>query len=245
MSIRPIFEPTQHKPTTRRLGRSCAVAGMVIALLSVTPMLSSVASAQNQTQNQIQAQARPSAVLIPDIDPLAFAANAALEQLRIDLVQFDGGEETSVTYLRLRREAAEVAAKRLALDPDELEAAWADSDLNHQTALLAALTQVGVPYKRYAMKPGIGFDCSGLTSFAWSQAGFNIPRNSTRQIRAADPRTKDTAQAGDLLRYPGHVMMWLGVGQAVIHSPQPRQFVEVKILNTRTMKRSTFGDPTE
>jgi cell wall-associated NlpC family hydrolase len=111
--------------------------------------------------------------------------------------------------------------------------------------LIAALTQVGVPYKRLAMKPGIGFDCSGLTSFAWSQAGFNIPHNSTRQIRAADPRTFDTAQAGDLLRYPGHVMMWLGVGQAVIHSPQPRQFVEVKILNTRSMKRSTFGDPSE
>ena len=236
-----MFELTQQKPTTRRFGRVCAVAGMVIALLNVTPMLSSVVSAQNMSQTP----ARPSAVLIPDIDPLAFAASEALEQLQIDLIRHGGSAETSVTYVRLRRETAEFAAKRLALDPDELEDAWADSDLNHQTALLAALTQVGVPYKKFARKPGIGFDCSGLTSFAWGQAGFNIPHNSTRQIRAADPRTKDTAQAGDLLRYPGHVMMWLGVGQAVIHSPQPRQFVEVKILNTRTMKRSTFGDPTE
>lgn len=236
-----MFELTQQKPTTRRFGRVSVVAGMVIALLNVTPMLSSIASAQNISQTP----ARPSAVLIPDIDPLAFAASEALEQLQIDLIRHGGSAETSVTYVRLRRETAEIAAKRLALDPDELEDAWADSDLNHQTALLAALTQVGVPYKKFARKPGIGFDCSGLTSFAWGQAGFNIPHNSTRQIRAADPRTKDTAQAGDLLRYPGHVMMWLGVGQAVIHSPQPRQFVEVKILNTRTMKRSTFGDPTE
>ena len=236
-----MFELTQQKPTTRRFGRVSVVAGMVIALLNVTPMLSSIVSAQNMSQSS----ARPSAVLIPDIDPLAFAASEALEQLQIDLIRNGGSAETSVTYVRLRRETAEFAAKRLALDPDELEDAWADSDLNHQTALLAALTQVGVPYKKFARKPGIGFDCSGLTSFAWGQAGFNIPHNSTRQIRAADPRTKDTAQAGDLLRYPGHVMMWLGVGQAVIHSPQPRQFVEVKILNTRTMKRSTFGDPTE
>ena len=236
-----MFELTQQKPTTRRFGRVSVVAGMVIALLNVTPMLSSVASAQNISQTP----ARPSAVLIPDIDPLAFAASEALEQLQIDLIRHGGNAETSVTYVRLRRETAEFAAKRLALDPDELEDAWADSDLNHQTALLAALTQVGVPYKKFARKPGIGFDCSGLTSFAWSQAGFSSPRNSTQQIRAADPRTKDTAQAGDLLRYPGHVMMWLGVGQAVIHSPQPRQFVEVKILNTRAMKRSTFGDPTE
>jgi cell wall-associated NlpC family hydrolase len=184
-------------------------------------------------------------VVIADSDPLALSANRALEQLRDDLVRFDGAPETSISFIRLRRATAELVADRLALDPNELDAAWADSDIQHQTALLAALTQVGVPYKRFAMKPGVGFDCSGLTSFAWGQAGFNLPRNSTRQIRAADPRTQETAQAGDLLRYPGHVMMWLGVGQAVIHSPQPGQFVEVKILTKRSMTRSTFGDPTE
>jgi cell wall-associated NlpC family hydrolase len=229
---------------TKNFGRRfTAVVGSVVALVSLVSMAAPVAVSGVAAQKVVGQN--PSAVIIPDIDPLAFAANEALEQLQIDLVRFDGGEETSVTYVRLRREAAQIAAKRLALDPAELEAAWADSDTQHQTALLAALTQVGVPYKKFARKPGIGFDCSGLTSFAWGQAGFSIPRNSTQQIRAADPRTKDTAQAGDLLRYPGHVMMWLGVGQAVIHSPQPRQFVEVKILNTRTMKRSTFGDPTE
>ena len=223
----------------RFIGLVASVVALVSLMAVSAPLSVSAVSAQTVVGQN------PAAVIIPDIDPLAFAANEALEQLQIDLVRFDGGAEAGVMYVRLRREAAQIAAKRLALDPAELEAAWADSDIQHQTALLAALTQVGVPYKKFAMKPGIGFDCSGLTSFAWGQAGFNIPHNSTRQIRAADPRTKDTAQAGDLLRYPGHVMMWLGVGQAVIHSPQPRQFVEVKILNTRTMKRSTFGDPTE
>ena len=210
--------------------------GVVASLLTLSPTLASIASASSTS---------PTAVVIPDIDPIAIVAFQALDQLREDSTRSDRGLDLSATYIRLRRDVAELIADRLALNADELEAAWADSDINHQTALIAALTQVGVPYKRFAMKPGIGFDCSGLTSFAWSQAGFNIPHNSTRQIRAADPRTFDTAQAGDLLRYPGHVMMWLGVGHAVIHSPQPRQFVEVKILNTRSMKRSTFGDPTE
>lgn len=219
--------------------RGVAVVGIVTSLAVLNPVMSTIASAQS-TQDR-----SATAIVIPDIDPLAIAATVALEQLRGDLVRFDGSSELSATFIRMRRDVAELIAARLALDPDELEAAWADSDINHQTALMAALTQVGVPYKRYAMKPGVGFDCSGLTSFAWGQAGFNLPHNSTRQIRAADPRTADTAQAGDLLRYPGHVMMWLGVGQAVIHSPQPRQFVEVKILNARSMKRSTFGDPTE
>ncbi len=215
--------------------RLIAIVGIVVVLIS-SGMTTSVASAQSVVARS---------VVIPDIDPLALSANRALEQLRDDLVRFDGAGEISAAFARLRRSTVELVADRLELDPDELEAAWADADINHQTALLAALTQVGVPYKKFAMKPGVGFDCSGLTSFAWGQAGFNLPHNSTRQIRAADPRTRETAQAGDLLRYPGHVMMWLGVGQAVIHSPQPRQFVEVRILATRSMNRSTFGDPTE
>ena len=215
--------------------RLIAIVGIVVVLIS-SGMTTSVASAQSVVARS---------VVVPDIDPLALSANRALEQLRDDLVRFDGAGEISTAFARLRRSTVEIVAERLELDPDELEAAWADADINHQTALLAALTQVGVPYKKFAMKPGVGFDCSGLTSFAWGQAGFNLPHNSTRQIRAADPRTRETAQAGDLLRYPGHVMMWLGVGQAVIHSPQPRQFVEVRILATRSMNRSTFGDPTE
>ena len=231
-----IDSPRQNRRVAGRCRRGLAVMGVVTSLLTLSPTLASIASASSTS---------PAAVVIPDIDPIAIVAFQALDQLREDSTRFDRGQELSATYIRLRRDVAELIADRLAINADELEAAWADSDINHQTALIAALTQVGVPYKRFAMKPGIGFDCSGLTSFAWSQAGFNIPHNSTRQIRAADPRTYDTAQAGDLLRYPGHVMMWLGVGQAVIHSPQPRQFVEVKILNTRSMKRSTFGDPSE
>ena len=226
---------------TNNFGRRCiALVGSVVALVSLMTVAAPVSASTQKVVSQ-----NPSAVVIPDIDPLAFSATQTLEQLREDLIRFDGSAEITMSFMRLRRATAELVADRLALDPDELEAAWADSDINHQTALLAALTQVGTPYKRFTMKPGIGFDCSGLTSFAWSQAGFSIPRNSTQQIRAADPRTPDTAQAGDLLRYPGHVMMWLGVGQAVIHSPRPREFVEVKILAQRSMKRSIFGDPTE
>ena len=209
------------------------VPTLVPTIVSSGPLASSGASAQQSIN-----------VVIPDIDPLAIAANAALEQLRLDSLRLDRPNVLSASYLDLRFAAAELIATRLDVDASELDQAWGAADLNHQTALLAALTQVGVPYKRFAMKPGIGFDCSGLTSFAWSQAGFDLPRNSTRQIRVADPRTLETAQAGDLLRYPGHVMMWLGVGQVVIHSPEPRQFVEVKIINNRSMKRSAFGDPT-
>ena len=189
-----IDSPRQNRRVTGRCRRGLAVVGVVTSLLTLSPTLASIAAAESMSAKL------PAAVAIPNVDPVAMAAYQALDQLREDSMRFDRGQELSATFVRLRREVAKLIADRLALSADELEAAWADSDINHQTALIAALTQVGVPYKRFAMKPGIGFDCSGLTSFAWSQAGFNIPHNSTRQIRAADPRTFATAQAGDLLQ---------------------------------------------
>ena len=95
----------------------------------------------------------------------------------------------------------------------------AAADQPHQVALLSALTQVGVPYHRNTSKVGVGFDCSGLTAFAWGQSGVEL----ARQQRQPDPqrhgRTVDTAQAGDLVYYPGHVMLWLGVDNLIVHAP--------------------------
>ncbi len=67
--------------------------------------------------------------------------------------------------------------------------AWAGADQAHQIALLSALTQVGVPYRRNASKVGVAFDCSGLTAFAWGQAGVDIAHQSSAQLRSAAPRT--------------------------------------------------------
>ena len=133
-------------------------------------------------------------------------------------------------------------AGRVALDPAEMQRAWAEADLEHQTALVAALSQLGVPYRRNTSKPGVGFDCSGLTSFAWSQAGLDLTRQSTAQIRAAAPRELETAMAGDLVQYPGHVMMYLGVDRAVVHAVMPGRPVEVDVVKAR--RNLKFGDPT-
>ena len=38
----------------------------------------------------------------------------------------------------------------------------------------SALTQVGVPYHRNTSKVGVGFDCSGLTTYAWGQSGVEL-----------------------------------------------------------------------
>jgi cell wall-associated NlpC family hydrolase len=131
-------------------------------------------------------------------------------------------------------------ADRVALDPAEMQRA--EADLEHQTALVAALSQLGVAYRRNTSKPGVGFDCSGLTSYAWAQAGFDLTRQSSAQIRAAAPRALETAMACDLVQYPGHVMLYLGVDRAVVHAVMPGRPVEVDVVKAR--RNLKFGDPT-
>lgn len=133
-------------------------------------------------------------------------------------------------------------AQRLGLDAASMQAAWRAADLEHQTALVAALSQLGVSYRRNTSRPGVSFDCSGLTTWAWAQAGRQLTRQSTAQIRAAAPRDPATAQAGDLVQYPGHVMMWLGVDRAVVHAIQPGKPVAVDLISAK--KNLRYGDPT-
>jgi cell wall-associated NlpC family hydrolase len=164
-------------------------------------------------------------------DPVALTAAAALQAL-----------DTDTFALRLE-DVAYAVDYRLEADAGLLDAAWARADHEHQVALLSALTQVGVPYRRNAIKVGIGFDCSGLTAFAWGQVGLALEHHSSTQLRNALPRTIDTAQAGDLVYYPGHVMMWLGIDNLIVHAPQRGHPVDVDTNSTRRMRREKFGDP--
>jgi cell wall-associated NlpC family hydrolase len=138
---------------------------------------------------------------------------------------------------------ATAIAERLWIEPARMQTAWRAADPQNQIALLAALTQLGVPYRSMRSNPGSGFDCSGLTSFAWKVAGKQLTRRSSDQIRAAERRTRDTAQAGDLVWYPGHVMMYLGVDTAIVHSPFSGRDVEVTYVPKRRANSVRYGDP--
>lgn len=86
-------------------------------------------------------------------------------------------------------------------------------------ALRAAESQIGVPYVWGAEDPGVGFDCSGLTAWAWSQAGVSLPHYSGAQMADSTPIPISDLQPGDLLFYgPGgatHVAMYAGGGMMV------------------------------
>ena len=144
-------------------------------------------------------------------------------------------------YERARDLVAAEAAVELGLDPEEMQAAWSASSTPKQVAVLAALTQLGVPYRRNTSIEGKGFDCSGLTTYAWGRAGVTLPRQSRAQINGSPRIDRAAAQAGDLAYYPGHVMLYLGVGDAMVHSPQPGQTVEMTFFAQRRSSRIQFA----
>ena len=110
-------------------------------------------------------------------------------------------------------------------------------------AIQAALGQLGVPYRYAQASPGVAFDCSGLTYYAWAQAGVSLPRNSRMQA-AAIPRVPiAAAQPGDLLFYYSpisHVGIYLGNGQ-LVHAPNTG--THVKVSNVRWGKVVAVGRP--
>jgi peptidoglycan DL-endopeptidase CwlO len=100
-------------------------------------------------------------------------------------------------------------------------------------AVAAAETQLGVPYVWGAESPGVGFDCSGLTAWAWGQAGVGLPHYSGAQMADSAPVPVSDLEAGDLLFYgPGgsdHVAMYVGGGE-MIEAPETGEVVHITPL---------------
>lgn len=84
----------------------------------------------------------------------------------------------------------------------------------------AANTRIGMPYVWGATGPD-SFDCSGLTSWAYQQAGISIPRTSQAQVGGGTQVAKADLQPGDIVAFysgASHVGIYAGNGQ-VVHSP--------------------------
>ncbi|NEB12721.1 hypothetical protein G3I32_28450 [Streptomyces coelicoflavus] len=105
-------------------------------------------------------------------------------------------------------------------------------------AFAAAQGKIGTPYVYGATGPS-SFDCSGLTSWAYAQAGVGIPRTSQAQANYGT-RISSTSQlqVGDLVFFFSdlhHVGLYAGNGQ-VLHAPRTG-------TNVRYESMSTIGGP--
>ncbi|MEU6803205.1 NlpC/P60 family protein [Streptomyces neyagawaensis] len=99
-------------------------------------------------------------------------------------------------------------------------------------ALAAADTQLGKPYVSGGSGPN-SYDCSGLTQWAYAQAGVSISRTTYTQQNDGTKIGRDQLMPGDLVFFNnlGHVGLYAG-NNTVIHAPYPGKVVRYESMDT-------------
>ncbi|MFD6277701.1 NlpC/P60 family protein [Streptomyces sp. NPDC060209] len=111
-------------------------------------------------------------------------------------------------------------------------------------AVRYAVEQIGKPYVWGAEGPE-SYDCSGLTSQAWSAAGRDIPRTSQEQWRRLPKVPVGSLRPGDLVVYfpkATHVALYIGNG-LVVQAPRPGATVKVSPLASNPLLGAVRPDP--
>ena len=109
-----------------------------------------------------------------------------------------------------------------------------------QIAISAAQSVLGVQYVWGSADPSVGFDCSGLTMWAWAQAGVFLPHSSASQYSTLPHVPVGDMQPGDLLFFYSpisHVALYIGGGM-MIHARHPGPGGEVQLGSV-----SGYGTP--
>ncbi|WP_067843228.1 C40 family peptidase [Nocardia lijiangensis] len=105
------------------------------------------------------------------------------------------------------------------------------------TAVQSALSAVGTPYVWGGNSPGSGIDCSGLTKYAYSEAGLELPRLAQEQHIGHPQVSPGDLMPGDLAVWDGHVAMVVGNGQ-LVEAGDP---VSVSSIRTENMGMEFYG----
>jgi peptidoglycan DL-endopeptidase CwlO len=96
------------------------------------------------------------------------------------------------------------------------------------SAVANAMSKIGAPYKWGAAGPN-AFDCSGLVSWAFKNAGVSLPRTSRAMSQVGTPVSKSDLRPGDLVFFyqpVSHVAIYIGDGK-VVHASNKKSPVKV------------------
>ena len=171
-----------------------------------------------------------------------------LASVKDEIVQMEAAERRRQAQLeaqaraRLEAAAAAVASARqqtLEIPADPVAAAvdpgyvtTAAPPPRYGGAVGVAMQYLGVPYVWGGASPS-GFDCSGLTSYAFAQIGVSLPHNAAMQYSQVGVYvSRDQLAPGDLVFFDGlgHVGMYIG-GDQFIHAPHTGDVVKISSLN--------------
>ena len=100
-----------------------------------------------------------------------------------------------------------------------------------EKAVDIALRYLGTPYSWAGASPS-GFDCSGLTMYAYAKVGVYLPHNAAMQYGMGTPVSRSQLAPGDLVFFNGlsHVGMYIGGGRFV-HAPHTGDVVKISSLS--------------
>jgi cell wall-associated NlpC family hydrolase len=199
------------------------------------------------------------------IDAQEDALQAELQQAQETLYGLEGARAAAQQYAAQQAAAAPrptPSAPAPPVAPSPVGGtAGAPSASAAQTAISAARSQIGVPYSwggggSNGPSNGIapdtqifGFDCSGLTQYAYARAGIAIGGTSRDQwwLNRNKQVSVGNLQAGDLLFWGGnrsdylsitHVAIYIGNGQMI---EAPDRGEHVMVSSARTSSSTYFG----
>ncbi|MEU6646032.1 NlpC/P60 family protein [Saccharomonospora sp. NPDC046836] len=162
----------------------------------------------------------------------AVAAQRAVDELERRQEQLD----TQISEVRTALDALS-ESEQASLQTVQDHGSYAGPPGAANDALQAALSMRGSAYEWGAEGPDT-FDCSGLTSWAYAQAGVSIPRTSRQQWYAGRAASLDALVPGDLLFFDDgtgnpdaihHVGMYVGDGK-MVDAPTEGQVVDVRSM---------------
>lgn len=235
-------------------GENSAVAQQYRAVASSN--ISNAVDSLNLAERSLDAQEQQLQVLESQAQGAASSAAAAkqsADQLVASQQATLNGLNGQIATLVQQQQAAEQAAQHAAFDARVAQEQASSSPASGSSgsgstgaaptlgslpaaggaaaAVAAAESQLGVPYVWGGETPGVGFDCSGLTQWAWGQAGVSIPRTAQDQYDAIAHVSLSDLQPGDLVFWSdgsgvSHVGMYVG-GGSVIHAPETGTVVQI------------------
>ncbi|MEU8622094.1 NlpC/P60 family protein [Streptomyces sp. NPDC048623] len=185
-----------------------------------------------QAKQRILAQQRAEATTkLADLEDVRKTLNEKKQKSQEKLAEARKLLNTLTAAERARIQEEEQRASRAAGDRVDLGNEVPASQRG-SAALSAAATRLGMPYVSGAEGPN-SFDCSGLTQWAYRQAGVSLTRTTYTQQNDGVKIGRSQLKPGDLVFFNSlaHVGLYAGNGQ-VLHAPHSGAVVRYESMST-------------